>query len=173
MIGQHSCYSVFEAHGCFSCSFPSLLYLLVLASHLLVPKVIIAEPFLSSEPSSNDASQKTFVAAFAMPNEDIPNNTDLRNFLVPLEVLESVAGMRFLGAASSRVGGLDQSARGFLDNEAIRIREVAGIMPLSPDWVNRVNNGYKRLENDKVSEKQEGDARLYRHLCSVTSCRGL
>lgn len=109
-----------------------------------------------------------------MPNTKIPNNYDLRNFLVPIEALESVAGMRFLGAASSSSGGLDEAAREFLDNEAVQVRAAAGVPALTADWVNRKDNGYRRLEaGEDTGIGTEREKRLFRHLCTVTSCKGL
>lgn len=138
--------------------------------------MVVAEPFPSAD--NNNANNKVYVAAFAMPNEKIENNTDLRNFLVPLEALESVAGLRFLPAAgnNSSGGGLDVATREFLDEQALVMRAAgadAGTDLISPDWVNRLDNG------DGKSGARDGDGnddagkKLFRHLCSEVSCRGV
>lgn len=109
------------------------------------------------------------MAAFAMPNVDILAGTDLRKFLVPLEALESVAGMRFMGAASSASGGLDEAARELLDQQALALRAAAGVPALPFDSVNPSDSGYRQLEAGQA-EASEVERRLFRHLCSVTSC---
>lgn len=162
------------------------------------PQVIIAEPYPPPPSEALYSNPTTFVAAFAMPNTTIPNNTDLRNFLVPLEALESVSGLRFLGAmdaadapgapASATSGGSsgeEAAIKEFLDQEAIRLRAKAGVPALSGDWgrvgVEKKGNhsGKRSGGNGKRPQLSiggadgEGRTRVFRHLCNTTSCRGL
>lgn len=144
--------------------------------HSMTPsQVIVAEPFPAPPDNSGDdtdaSATTTFVAAFAMPNTSIPNNTDLRNFLVPMEALESVAGMRFLGSASG-TGVLDDDAKTSLDKEAIQERERAGVPALPADWGEGNGSGYRQITagGDAVEASKR---RLFRHLCTATSCVGV
>lgn len=161
---------------------------------LLPPQVIVAEPYPPPPSEALSTAPTTFVAAFAMPNTTIPNNTDLRNFLVPLGVLESVSGMRFLGAAtstelSSSTGLLDDDAKVSLDQEALRVRADARVPPLSGHWGggaekgNGKGNGSRRKGKQRAAltdgggevadPARSGSRRVFRHLCTATSCRGL
>ncbi|CAM9100597.1 unnamed protein product [Discosporangium mesarthrocarpum] len=133
-------------------------------------KVVIAEPYPPESPltgpgsSSSPAAVPSLVAAFIMPNEAISSKTDLRSFLVPLDILEAVAGMRLVGP----VAGLGENARKVLNNVAISERTNAGgedrsssshaLTPSSPGALVRTGVGNK--------------SRLYMHLCSATSCQG-
>ncbi|CAN0417923.1 unnamed protein product [Pylaiella littoralis] len=157
-------------------------------------KVIVAEPYPPPPSEALSTAPTTFVAAFAMPNTTIPNNTDLRNFLVPLGVLESVSGMRFLGAAtstelSSSTGLLDDDAKVSLDQEALRVRADARVPPLSGHWGGGAEKGNGKGNSSRRKGKQRaaltdgggevadparsGSRRVFRHLCTATSCRGL
>lgn len=145
--------------------------------------MIVAEPYPPPPSEALSSTPTTFVAAFAMPNKAIPNNTDLRNFLVPLNVLESVSGMRFLGAATGEAAGaaasqgtIDEDAKLSLDKEALQVRTRAGVAPLSGEW----RGGGKRLaltgqggDTNAAAAAEGGRPRLFRHLCTATSCRGL
>ncbi|CAN0214010.1 unnamed protein product [Scytosiphon promiscuus] len=160
--------------------------------------VIIAEPYPPPPSEALRSSPTTFVAAFAMPNTTIPNHTDLRNFLVPLEALESVSGLRFLGAtmgasAIERDAPFDDETaiKEFIDKEAIRVRAKAGVPALSGDWGGRLggekhgkNRGKRRGGKGKQQMATsggggaswadgEGRTRVFRHLCTTASCRGL
>lgn len=163
-------------------------------------QVIIAEPYPPPPSEALRSTPTTFVAAFAMPNTTIPNHTDLRNFLVPLEALESVSGLRFLGAtagasAMDAPGAIrrapfdDETAiKEFIDQEALRLRAKAGVPALTGGWgrgggENKAKNRGKRrggkgkqqlLAGGEVSSPDgEGRTRVFRHLCTTTSCRGL
>ncbi|CAM9231230.1 unnamed protein product [Ectocarpus sp. 4 AP-2014] len=133
-------------------------------------KIIVAEPYPPPPSEALVSKPTTFVAAFAMPNADIPNNTDLRNFLVPLEALSSVSGMRFFGT-----GLLDEIAKLSLDKEAIEVRERAGVPALSGDWGTGIEKTNRREKNgkDNQSLSTADRPRVFRHLCTTTSCRGL
>ncbi|CAN0004308.1 unnamed protein product [Ascophyllum nodosum] len=134
-------------------------------------KVIVAEPFPSPEAEASRVPPTTFVAAFAMPNISIPNHTDLRNFLVPLETLESVSGMRFLGEASDS-GDLDDDAKAFLDEEAMQERARAGLPPFSEFFGGEApSTGCRRIESAEHVAREK--RRLFRHLCTATSCVGV
>lgn len=110
-----------------------------------------------------------------MPNTKIPNGTDLRNFLVPIAALESVAGMRFLGAASG-VGVLDDDPKVSLDMEAMVEREKAGVPALPADWGGggggRGSLRRAKLTGDAVGSSAS-DRMLFRHLCGAVDCVGL
>lgn len=142
--------------------------------YILLFQVIVAEPFSSED-------NKVYVAAFVMPNAKIENNTDLRNFLVPLEVLESVAGLRFLPGASqagnnSSDGGLDLATREFLYEQALVLRAGgadAGAQLISPVWVNRPDIGPASGTQDGGDGDDDAGRVLFRHLCSEVSCRGV
>lgn len=134
-------------------------------------QVIIAEPYPSPEAEASGVPPTTFVAAFAMPNISIPNNTDLRNFLVPIETLESVSGLRFFGEAYES-GDLDDNAKALLDEEAMQERARAGLRPFSEFFGEEAPNvGRRRLQSsDEVAREKR---MLFRHLCSTTSCVGV
>eukprot|EP00752_Nemacystus_decipiens_P015583 g13906.t1 len=149
-------------------------------------KVIIAEPYPPPPSEALTTTPVTFVAAFAMPNASIPNNTDLRNFLVPLDALESVSGMRFLGAVNGSNGLFyDDEASGvkvLLDKEALRVRAEAGVPALSGDWGgggsgegggNGTQLSITGGEVEASGSTEGGRTRIFRHLCTSTSCRGL
>lgn len=131
----------------------------------LASQIIVAEPYPPPPSEALVSPPTTFVAAFAMPNADIPNNTDLRNFLVPLNALSSVSGMRFFGT-----GLLDETAKLSLDKEAIQVRERAGVPALPGDWGTAVGKT-NRKDDQRLSIADR--PRVFRHLCSTTSCRGL
>lgn len=133
-------------------------------------QIIVAEPYPPPPSEALVSKPTTFVAAFAMPNADIPNNTDLRNFLVPLEALSSVSGMRFFGT-----GLLDETAKLSLDKEAIQVRERAGVPALSGDWGIGIEKTNWREKNGKDDQSltTADRPRVFRHLCTTTSCRGL
>ncbi|CAM9354612.1 unnamed protein product, partial [Hapterophycus canaliculatus] len=139
-------------------------------------KVVIAEPYPPPPSEALRSTPTTFVAAFAMPNTAIPNHTDLRNFLVPLEALESVAGLSAIGRGPFE----DEAAiKEFIDQEALRLRAKVGGPALSGDWgrLGGEKNGKKRGKRRGGKGKQllssEGRTRVFRHLCTATSCRGL
>lgn len=133
-------------------------------------QVIIAEPYPSPEEASG-VPPTTFVAAFVMPNISIPINTDLRNFLVPIEMLESVSGLRFFGEAYDS-GDFDDNARALLDEEAMHERAKAGLRPFSGIFVEEAPYvGGRRIQSsDEVAREKR---MLFRHLCTTTSCVGV
>eukprot|EP00903_Cladosiphon_okamuranus_P018902 g17385.t1 len=137
-------------------------------------KVIIAEPYPPPPSEALTTTPATFVAAFAMPNTTIPNNTDLRNFLVPLNALESVSGMRFLGGVTGSTNMKDDEVKVMLDREALRVRAAAGVPALPGHWggggsANAITGG----DNAAAGSTEGGRTRIFRHLCTTTSCRGL
>ena len=157
------------------CQYSDLCHPLALPPPLPPPptpsQVIVAEPFPSPEAEASRVPPTTFVAAFAMPNLSIPNHTDLRNFLVPLETLESVSGMRFLGEASDS-GDLDDDAKAFLDEEAMQERARAGLPPFSEFFGGEApSTGCRRIESAEHVAREK--RRLFRHLCTATSCVGV
>lgn len=150
---------------------------------MLPPQVIIAEPYPPPLSESLTTTPTTFVAAFAMPNASIPNSTDLRNFLVPLGALERVSGMRFLGAVTGSTSlfgdEFGDDVKVSLDRETLRVRATAEVPALSGDWGGGGSGkGSTRLsiaggEGAAAASTEGGRARVFRHLCATTSCRGL
>lgn len=148
----------------------------------MLPQVIIAEPYPPPLSEALATTPTTFVAAFAMPNTSIPNNTDLRNFLVPLDVLESVSGMRFFGAVTGATNLHDKDIKACLDREVLRVRATARVPALSGDWGGgRAGKGGGSGTGLPITAGGEaaaaltegGRTRIFRHLCTTTSCRGL
>lgn len=147
----------------------------------MLPQVIIAEPYPPPLSEALTTTPMTFVAAFAMPNTTIPTNTDLRNFLVPLDALESVAGMRFLGAMTGSTNPYDEEVQVLLDREALRVRAAAGVPALPGHWGERGSGSAGAIgarlsitRGDKAAagSTEGGRTRIFRHLCTTTSCRG-
>ncbi|KAK9474307.1 uncharacterized protein V1510DRAFT_444164 [Dipodascopsis tothii] len=54
-------------------------------------KLIVAE-----RPTKNPASDAVAVSAFVLPNEHIPNTTELKSFQVPVDAIERSTGVNFL-----------------------------------------------------------------------------
>lgn len=106
-----------------------------------------------------------------MPNTAIPSGTDLRNFLVPLEALESVAGMRFLGGDN----GLDAKSREELNEVTAFLREMSGVPSLSAAWgSDGVGRGYRPAEVAKRDVQGVDDRKqAYGHLCAMVSCQAV
>ena len=99
--------------------------------------------------------------------------------------LESVSGMRFLGAVTGSTSLYDDDnddVKGLLDKEALRVRAAAGVPALSGDWGgegSRKGGGsgtrlpITRGGQAAAGSTEGGRNRIFRHLCTNTSCRGL
>jgi endonuclease G, mitochondrial len=128
-------------------------------------KIVLAER--RGDGGQQQQQQRRLVAAFVLPNAPIPPEMPLSNFLVPLDNLERVAGLRFFAQAIS------ESHREMLDARVPLLRgsnanpHVAGLLTAGPS-----SNG------DKGGGRGRGGAGGLRvqldapeHLCDVLACQ--